>query len=697
MGSVSRMALSAACLEELSSDLECDICTETFQDPRGLVCQHIFCLKCLEKLCGNLKVITCPICRKDTLLYLDTGVAGLPKPISFNRLRDTLSNVLDISSVPSQKMQKKNTTCDVCDSKEQKPATIFCQECLENMCSDCFKAHQGIEGFENHQGTEIELIPHCNIHLKNICKQYCQDCQVFACTKCMLGPHKGHSFVKVGVVKEIWQGQIKTGLVGIKQRLASLSEVSQSTLSSFSKVRENYNANMAALKSWSLNASNTIQEVDDQIVTELKGINREQTTALEQHRLVLDEKLSILDGQATYLQSALSSIDLKEIWQAYMGMDKADTCIMTPEKIPVLVSPVLSLPKPDLSMVVVMSTGGVNGIDNNCKDDSSTIQGGKDVSTQTCTVPVKTMAATVQTEKPLAGIDVGTDAPRTEKLGRWAVKATAPIKIKNKVKRIVDIVCSAINDRIVVRAEDKNGDASLVIFKLNGDMVNDIDIGEYKNQTGIPFDIIRKKIILGYYPRRLVLYSDEGHQICHYNVKGVDDICRITYCYAIDSLALTDVVSSEVHIISCSTYKIERSFDISIMAESDEPILEPVCIAFDNKYKRFAVSDKDSESVTLYDVNGSKLCEIEDYMNIIGKPNAISFSPEGVLFGCTYNTEGVDAGVWAITFDQDGEPTVHSIINTGPCSKCNTTISVLDANKLLVVNYQKKALMVERF
>ena len=698
------MALSAACLEELSSDLECDICTETFQDPRGLVCQHIFCLKCLEKLCGSLKVITCPICRKETLLSLDTGVAGLPKPITLNKLRDTLSDALLKSNVPSQERQKTNTTCDVCDVNEQKPATIFCQECLEKMCTDCFKGHQGIEGFENHEGTEIEHFPHCKIHLNNVCKQYCQDCQVFACTKCMLGPHKGHSFMKVSVVKEKWQQQLKTGLDGMKQRLASLSEVSQSTLSLSSKVRYNYNANMAALNSWSLNATNNIQEVDDQIVTELKGINREQTTALEQHRLALNENLSILDGQVTIVQSALSTDDPEEICQAYMCMDKT---IVTAEELPAFVSPVLNLPKPDLSKVGIMSTGGVRkcSLDGDTKSDSSVAVASKDVSTQTCTPQV---AATVVTreqtvEQPSRMVaDLSDEKHAAEwESSRWEVNSANPFKMDKSVKRIIDLVCAPSENRIAVRVEERGEKAALVIFTLDGDLVNDIDLDydddddDYETQTGIAFDTDRERIILGYYPRRLVLYSADGDYIDRHNVKGVYDINRIVYCCAIDSLAVTDVVHGEVHMISCSTYKRKRSFSIFTMANSDEPILEPVCIAFDNTHKRFAVSDKDNRSVTLYDINGSVLNKISH--PIIGKPNAISFSPEGVLFGGTFDTEGIAAGVWAIRFGpKTREPTVHIIIDEGHCFKCNVTASVVDNNKLLVVSYQKKVFMVER-
>ena len=685
------MALSAACLEELTSDLECDICTETFQDPRVLLCQHIFCLKCLEKLCGSLKFITCPLCRKETLLSLETGVTGLPKPITLNKLRDTLSDVLVKSNVPSQERQKTNTTCDVCDVNEQKPATIFCQECLEKMCRDCFKAHRRINGFETHESSEIEQFTRCRVHLKTFCKQYCQDCQVFVCTKCMIGPHKGHSFVKVSVVKEKWQRQLKTNLDGMKERLASLSNVSKRTDSLTSDIHKEYNSNIKTVSSWCLKITQNIQEVADYIKCELKSINREQTTVLEKHKLTVDENVAILDSQLTQCQSAMSTSDLEETHQICMELEKTVTSSVTLEGLPSFVSPVLNLPRVDLNKLNLLSTPGSHASGNTGQNDCSVIDVSKDKNTHACNLglPIETTAAGQMGDNT----DTGKDAAHSTNLGRWKVKSVISDKVKQTAKQIVDIVCSVVDDRIVVRAVD--GDANLIIFKLNGDMVKDIDLGKYKGQTGIAFDSRRKRIILGCYRKRLLLYSDEGHQICHYNVKGVEDIWRITYCYAIDSLALTDVKLSIVNIISCSNYKRKRWFNISVLADSRKRISDPVCIDFDNTNKIFAVSDKTGRSVTLYDINGSELHQIED--DIIGKPNAISFSPEGVLFGCTFDTKGTEAGVWAITFGpKNREPTVHIIVGKGPCSKCNVTASVVDNNKLLVVSYQKQVFMVER-
>lgn len=65
----------------LESIKHCSICTDLFEDPRGLPCMHTFCLRCLQQYAKNKPVgyqMVCPICRRVFTIPIG-GVKALPK------------------------------------------------------------------------------------------------------------------------------------------------------------------------------------------------------------------------------------------------------------------------------------------------------------------------------------------------------------------------------------------------------------------------------------------------------------------------------------------------------------------------------------------------------------------------------------------------------------------------------------------
>ena len=81
-------------LKDLEREITCPLCLETFEDPRMLPCQHIYCKSCLDLLAsqnGNVS-ITCPECRKETAL-VGGRVADLPVAFQINRLKELVPNL----------------------------------------------------------------------------------------------------------------------------------------------------------------------------------------------------------------------------------------------------------------------------------------------------------------------------------------------------------------------------------------------------------------------------------------------------------------------------------------------------------------------------------------------------------------------------------------------------------------------------
>ena len=75
--------------------LECGICFEPLNDPRGLPCLHVFCCDCLKgwaAACSNdLSIISCPLCKKNFPIP-EEGVKGFPVDFRGVNLRETVSS-----------------------------------------------------------------------------------------------------------------------------------------------------------------------------------------------------------------------------------------------------------------------------------------------------------------------------------------------------------------------------------------------------------------------------------------------------------------------------------------------------------------------------------------------------------------------------------------------------------------------------
>ena len=127
-------------LAEISQDhLECPICSGRFKQPKLLECSHSFCLECLQQLRQNSQSTTslsCPVCRKETLLK-ETGIDGLKtdfKTISLIEAietKETQLKQLQGKPVPSQEFVSK------CSKHTGKDLVLYCETCKKLICTTC--------------------------------------------------------------------------------------------------------------------------------------------------------------------------------------------------------------------------------------------------------------------------------------------------------------------------------------------------------------------------------------------------------------------------------------------------------------------------------------------------------------------------------------------------------------------------------
>lgn len=167
------MASSMDLLTKINDEfLTCQICFETYTNPKSLNCQHTFCQKCLEEyLTPASTILTCPTCRTPHSLT-EVGIEGLKDNFFISSMADMLKTVKEIRND-----DKASTAlmCDTCDFDDQQPASARCLDCTDFLCSECSTWHRRTKLTRSHKIvslSEFESGMH-NKELKSRAKIFC--------------------------------------------------------------------------------------------------------------------------------------------------------------------------------------------------------------------------------------------------------------------------------------------------------------------------------------------------------------------------------------------------------------------------------------------------------------------------------------------------------------------------------------------
>ena len=144
------MATSA---EELTN---CVICTEIFNDPQVLPCEHVFCKSCVNRM-ADAGTIKCPNCSKVCVIddvkpdfRLATFLDALAKTTERLTKKTENSDADDVT-------QKHVTppAGDKCESCEENVIDSFCHQCQQWFCKGCQRMHGKVKATRNHTYTEL--------------------------------------------------------------------------------------------------------------------------------------------------------------------------------------------------------------------------------------------------------------------------------------------------------------------------------------------------------------------------------------------------------------------------------------------------------------------------------------------------------------------------------------------------------------
>lgn len=172
---------------------KCQLCHETFSNPRVLPCLHTFCHVCLENNQDHPEKITCPNCHQECVLTT-RGVAGLLPDFTIN------------GSVELN-LEKFAGVCKGCKNLNTN-VVAYCYDCQQSLCANCMMAHQFMNCFEDHRlhgltfenadETNSAFIPtsvgdrvvFCSRHKNETLKYFCRTCNVPVCKECTLSDHQ---------------------------------------------------------------------------------------------------------------------------------------------------------------------------------------------------------------------------------------------------------------------------------------------------------------------------------------------------------------------------------------------------------------------------------------------------------------------------------------------------------------------------
>ena len=188
--------MASESLKKIEEQLTCSVCLEFFNDPKLLLCLHVFCRSCMEKILSKSPqqqpaqpVLHCPSCRKPTPVPA-SGVSGLEPAFYINNLFDVRSTLLSAEPLTSS-----------------------------------LEASDGPQASASVETKELASLPGgvpnpCPFHEGNELQLFCETCQDIICFKCTLGKHRTHDYDLVGNVSKRHKEDLSFLLMPIENQIA---------------------------------------------------------------------------------------------------------------------------------------------------------------------------------------------------------------------------------------------------------------------------------------------------------------------------------------------------------------------------------------------------------------------------------------------------------------------------------------------
>ena len=277
-------------LRNLTKQVTCSICLDTFNNPKIISCFHTFCCECLEKHARrNHKQgkFLCPECQAEIALPEGNRFDRLPTSFFHN----SLLNLLAVR----QSGDGTNITCGNC--KKRSSNVHYCFDCARFLCSDrCLTAHEIMRvAFEGHkvmpvkdfQAEDYEALlkrqPFCSkkYHEREISRFFCLQCQSCVCHLCIVTDHQNHKVNLLDEAADNEKGNIMADAALSREREKSLTDIIRQFEETASKLENNAEI-----------ATRGVTQAAEQMIAEIRERKREAIASIETTRVTRLDRIN---------------------------------------------------------------------------------------------------------------------------------------------------------------------------------------------------------------------------------------------------------------------------------------------------------------------------------------------------------------------------------------------------------------------
>ena len=255
-------SLSDSALKKLEDQLTCPICLSDYNDPRALQCIHTFCRKCLEGFSkrgqsendGQMVVVECPLCRKETRV----------------QAIDQLQRAFHIQSL--------------------------------------FEIKKDLE-----KGREQEKRDMCEVHRMCVVF-YCKTCSILLCTGCIRGAHKFHSYEDISTsVREV-KSEMEVKLSELDSKVTHVEEAIDEMEAGCQRAHSEEREIQGAIRERIRKAHQLIEERESKLIEDLQQMTQQKvhnlTLRKNQLELVESQLKSCREAIAESLQGKSPTVSL---------------------------------------------------------------------------------------------------------------------------------------------------------------------------------------------------------------------------------------------------------------------------------------------------------------------------------------------------------------------------------------------------
>ncbi|XP_046564198.1 protein wech-like [Haliotis rubra] len=323
--------------------LTCTICTEVFDNPCTLACNHTFCRKCVISYTKtkpeaiSAKSLLCPFCSKMTKV----SEPGRPVEEWADDVKPSfvIQGLLDSFGPGS----KDTTNCRYCKEEgETTLATSWCSVCDDALCERCVRMHNRNPSSRHHDvvgmSPEVKVRRRrqgvmCKDHKDEVIKLMCKDCKKAVCQTCCIIYHRNCRCV-VEIESEIptMKSELEKNKHNLLERCAEIKALVDKQKTTSKEESKHYLQMESDIKSATNKVIDMLKQKEKKLLSELKEMSDKHLGQLKADIKSGEMSVQVYQQQAELIDQALQSECDMDVYEMYRGCEAGDVDAVTDVK-----------------------------------------------------------------------------------------------------------------------------------------------------------------------------------------------------------------------------------------------------------------------------------------------------------------------------------------------------------------------------